>query len=257
MICSILVYARALKTSNNLPMLLGLYLYLIGVKRRTISVLARLGVILLYRIVNIQRKELADLRKVPSLLRIYPPYYLGRYQQLILLQKRITYLSRAYRNKVIISQDNFNYNQNVRYQTLRELVKYISATTRKLYISYYMPTGGLYRLILRPKVTLNPYDIYLAASNQDDKILYGCQRYQIIEAIRYTYRKAIKELFTNYNPITIGQIRKQVILIDWLKLLLIKRLPPRKIPYYGLSPIIENEGIISSIYSVINIVFTE
>ena len=60
-------------------MLLGLHLYLIGVKRRTISVLAGLGIILLYQTVNIWRKELANLKKVLSLLHIYPPYYLGYY----------------------------------------------------------------------------------------------------------------------------------------------------------------------------------
>ena len=47
----------------------------------------------------------------------------------------------------------------------RELVKYIFTTTRKLYIGYCMPARGLYRLILRPKVALNLYNIYLAASN--------------------------------------------------------------------------------------------
>ena len=79
MICFILVHARVLKTSNNLSILLGLYLHLIGVKRRTINVLAGLSIILLYRTVNIRRKELADLKKVLFFLRIYPPYYLGRY----------------------------------------------------------------------------------------------------------------------------------------------------------------------------------
>ena len=79
MICSILAHARVLKTSNNLPMLLELHLHSMGVKWRTISVFAGLGIILPYRTVNIRREELADFRKVPSLLCIYPPCYLGRY----------------------------------------------------------------------------------------------------------------------------------------------------------------------------------
>ena len=52
-------------------------------------------------------------------------------------------------------------------------------------------------------------------------------------------------------------MRKQVIFIDWPELPSIKCLPPCKTPYYGLGPIIENEGTISGTYSVIDIVFTE
>ena len=52
-------------------------------------------------------------------------------------------------------------------------------------------------------------------------------------------------------------MRKQVIFINWLELLLIKYLPLCKIPYYSLSPIIENKGTISDIYNIIDIVFTK
>jgi hypothetical protein len=78
MICSILAHARAPKTSNNLHMLLGLHLHSMGVKRRTISVLAGLGITSPYRTVNTRRGELANLGKVPSLLRICPCYFLMR-----------------------------------------------------------------------------------------------------------------------------------------------------------------------------------
>ena len=78
MICSILAHARAPKTSNNLPMLLGLYLHSMGVKRRAISVLAGLGITSSYRTVNNRRGELADIGKVPSLLRISPFCFLAR-----------------------------------------------------------------------------------------------------------------------------------------------------------------------------------
>ena len=111
--------------------------------------------------------------------------------------------------------------------------------------------------MLHPKVALDPCDIYLATSNQDDEILHGCQRYWIAEAIRYTHREAVEELFTNHNPTATGQMRKQVVLTDWPELPSIERLPPRKTPHYGLGPILENEGTISGTYSVIDIVFTE
>ena len=77
MICSILAHARTLKTSNNLPMLLGLHLHSMGVKQHTISMLAGLGITSPYQMVNIQLRELADIGKVPSLLCIYPPLVPG------------------------------------------------------------------------------------------------------------------------------------------------------------------------------------
>jgi hypothetical protein len=41
--------------------------------------------------------------------------------------------------------------------------------------------------MLRPEIALDPCDIYLAAGNQNDEILQGCQRYWIAEAIRYVH----------------------------------------------------------------------
>jgi len=79
MICSILAQARAPRKCTNLPMLLGIHLYSMGVKRRSLNVLAQLGVTSSYWAINKQRGELAELGKVPSLLRIYPPCYLTRY----------------------------------------------------------------------------------------------------------------------------------------------------------------------------------
>jgi hypothetical protein len=76
MVCSILAHARAPRISNNFPMLLGLHLHSMGVKRRTISVLAGLGVTSSYKAIGNRYGELADNGKVPFYLRIYSPYYL-------------------------------------------------------------------------------------------------------------------------------------------------------------------------------------
>ena len=51
-------------------MLLGLHLHSMGVKRRTLNVLAGLGVTSSYRAVNTKYSELADNGKVSFLLRI-------------------------------------------------------------------------------------------------------------------------------------------------------------------------------------------
>ena len=111
--------------------------------------------------------------------------------------------------------------------------------------------------MLRPEVALDPCDIYLAAGNQDDDVLHNCQRYWIAEAIRYTHREAVEELFAEHNTTITGQIRKGVTLTDWPELPSINRLPPRKTPHYGLGPILENEGTISGTYSVIDTIFSE
>jgi hypothetical protein len=54
--------------------------------------------------------------------------------------------------------------------------------------------------MLRPGIALDPCDIYLAAGNREDEILHGRQRYWIAEAIRYTHREAVEELFTDRSP---------------------------------------------------------
>ena len=63
MICSILAYGRTPRKCNNLPMLLGLHLHSMGVKRRTINVLAGLGVSSSYRAVNIKQESWLILAK--------------------------------------------------------------------------------------------------------------------------------------------------------------------------------------------------
>jgi hypothetical protein len=64
MVCSILECAFALRKSNNLPMLIGLYLHEMGVKRRVISFLAGLGINSSYKTIMDRRKELAELGQV-------------------------------------------------------------------------------------------------------------------------------------------------------------------------------------------------
>jgi len=88
--------------------------------------------------------------------------------------------------------------------------------------------------MLRPDVALDPCDIYLAAGNRNDEILQGCQRYWIAEAIRYTHREAVEELFADHNPTIAGQTRKRAVLTGWPELPSIERLPPRKTLHYPL-----------------------
>jgi hypothetical protein len=71
---------------------------------------------------------------------------------------------------VIFSWDNFDYNQTVRHQTLREPAQYIYATTGKLCIGHNLPIGGLSRSMFHPEVNLDPCDIYLVAGNADANI---------------------------------------------------------------------------------------
>jgi hypothetical protein len=166
-------------------------------------------------------------------------------------------IAKTYCSQIIVSWDNFDYNQSFRHQTLREQAKHISATTGKLCIGHYMPPKGLRYTMLHPEVTLNPCDITLAAGNREDEVLHACHHYWIAEAIRYTHRAAVEKLFGDHNPIITGGMRRRTILTGWPELPTVERLPPRKTPHYGLGPILENEGTISGTYSVIDTVFTE
>jgi hypothetical protein len=67
MICSILAHGHTPRKCNNLPMLLGLHLHSMGVKRRTINLLAGLGVISSYWTISNRQTELADIGKVSLL----------------------------------------------------------------------------------------------------------------------------------------------------------------------------------------------
>jgi hypothetical protein len=64
MIFSILASGFAPRKSNNFPILIGLYLHAMGVKRRVISFLAGLGINSPYKTIMDRRKELADLGQV-------------------------------------------------------------------------------------------------------------------------------------------------------------------------------------------------
>jgi hypothetical protein len=79
MICSILAQGRAPRKCTNLPMLLGLHLHSMGLKRRSLNVLAGLGVTSSYRAISSRRGELAEIGKVPSPSRISLPCFLARY----------------------------------------------------------------------------------------------------------------------------------------------------------------------------------
>jgi hypothetical protein len=104
--------------------------------------------------------------------------------------------ARATRKNLIVSWDNFDYNQTVRHQTIRDPSEHISATTGKLCIGQSIPAGGLLRSMFHPEVPLSPFDIYMAPGNQNDEVFHQCQRHWIAEAIRYTHREAVETLFT-------------------------------------------------------------
>jgi hypothetical protein len=60
-----------------------------------------------------------------------------------------------------------------------------------------MPIGGLRKSMFHSNVVLSVKDVRLWPGNQDDKILHQTQRYWIAEAIRYTHRIAIHDVFTD------------------------------------------------------------
>src|ERR1700722_10641407 len=128
----------------------------------------------------------------------------------------------------IICWDNFDYNQSVRHQALRDVSTHICATTGKLCIGQTMPTQGLCRSMFHPEVPLQRQDIYSAPPNLADSILHDCQRYHIAEAIRYCHRDAVEALFTDAQPIQIGPMRPRTCLVDWPEFPTVERLAPQK-----------------------------
>src|SRR5467141_4521527 len=102
-------------------------------------------------------------------------------------------------DSIIVSWDNFDYNQTVRHQTLRDPSKHVCATTGKLSIGHYIPNGGLTRSMFRPEIPLSTKDVYDAPGTQTNDISTQCQRFWIAEAIRYTHKTAVDAIFAG-NP---------------------------------------------------------
>lgn len=77
MVCSILAHVRAPRISNNLSYIVRVTFAFNGVKQRTVSMLAGLGVTSSYNAISNRYGEQADKGKVLFHLRIYSPYYLN------------------------------------------------------------------------------------------------------------------------------------------------------------------------------------
>jgi hypothetical protein len=92
-----------------------------------------------------------------------------------IVQDQLKSLAQASQHNIVVSWDNFDYNQTVRHQTLRDPAKHISATTGKLCISQYIPNGGLLSSMFYPEIPLTVNDVYLVAGNQLDDIKMQCQ----------------------------------------------------------------------------------
>lgn len=148
---------------------------------------------------------------------------------------------------IIVSWDNFDYNETVRHLTLREQPKHISATTGKFCIAHYVPDGGLLSSMFHPEVQLAPRHVRFAPGNLPDNVSIQCQRYWIAEAIRYTHRVAVESIFAA-SPSSTN-------LVGYPEFPSVERLYTRKTPHFGLSPIQENEGTIQGTYQVIDKIF--
>ncbi|RJE22628.1 hypothetical protein PHISCL_05051 [Aspergillus sclerotialis] len=210
-----IAYAYAPNTYDNFPVLLGVHLHAMGVKRRTLNVLAGLGLIPSYQTIMRRRAE--------------PPRWpqLEKYHTLF---QQIKGIAQSARQRIIISWDNFDYSETVRHQSLWEPAKHICATTGKLCISQNLPGDGLHKSMFRPHLALDPNDVCFMSGNRDDEILHQTQRYWIAEAIRDTHRDAIHDTFTDE-------------LDGWPQFQCVERLLPQNTRHYSLGPILENEAL--------------
>lgn len=171
-------------------------------------------------------------------------------------QDRLKNLSQASWRNIVVSWDNFDYNETVRHQTLRDPAKHICATTGKLCIGQYIPDGGLSSSMFRPEIPLTVDDVYLAAGNDTKDINQDCQRFWIAEAIRYIHREAVESIFATNQSSTSKISTDGSPPLRYPEFPLVERLTPRKTPHFGLGPILENEGTIQGTYQVIDKIFT-
>jgi hypothetical protein len=155
---------------NALQSLLGIHLHSMGVKRTTLDLLAGLGVILNY-----------------STIMNYGAVLAGKGVA------RLKELAQTLPDELVVVWDNFDYNQTVRHQTLRDPSKHVCATTGKLCIGHCIPSGGLTKSMLHLEIPLTVDNIYSAPGNHFDDTNIQCQRFWIAEAIRYTHQAAVDQ----------------------------------------------------------------
>jgi hypothetical protein len=102
-------------------------------------------------------------------------------------QDRLKSLAQTSCHNIVVSWDNFDYNQTVRHQTLRDPAKHVCATTGKLCISQYIPDGGLLSSMFHPEIPLTIDNVYLSPGNDTKDINQECQQFWIAEAICYIH----------------------------------------------------------------------
>lgn len=246
MISSILAYASSVKKRNNLPTFIGIFLHAHGVKRRVLDLFTGLGIIPSYLTIQRRRSSLVEIGKVtPLSCMLLASQISVTFKSLadFCTQRDLREIGQSARLQSIICWDNFDYNQNVRHQTLREPSEHISATTGKLCLGISIPPAGLSNSMFDQTIHLDPNDIFLAPGNQYGDIYRQSQLYWVAEAIRYCHPDAIEYLFPNGK--------------GWPEFPMIKCLPPQVTSHHSLGPILENEGTIDGTYNVIDNIFKE
>lgn len=145
----------------------------------------------------------------------------------------------------MISWDNFDYNQNVRHQTLRDSGSHFCATTGKACLGQYIPDGGLDRAQFHPKVKLQSPHIVLNDGNRENETMFQRQNHWIAEAIRYVHGTAIDAIFQKNNDSQ----------HQYPEFPVIDRLPPQQTVHHDLGPILQNEGTVKGTYGVLHDIF--
>lgn len=242
MIISMIAYQQAPRTYNQFSFHLGIYLHSLGAKRRALSTLAGLGVIPSYTTIARKYDDLIKLGKVTSLcgrIILLQPFSVYSTNANIFLQNQIREIAQTHVRDIIICWDNFDYNQTVRHQTLREPSKHFCATTGKLCVGLDIPPGGLKQEMCNLSIELQPFDVLCADGNANDAILYQQQQYWITEAIRYCYPEAVNHIFEK-----LPNIQPQFPTIN--------RIKPHITAHRSLGPILENEGTTDGTYAVLD-----
>ncbi|KAI5298673.1 DNA damage-inducible protein 1 [Ascosphaera pollenicola] len=219
---SIIARCRHRQLNNNFPMMLGLYLHSLGLKRRALTVLHGLGLIPSYRRLMLNLYEIV------------------RFTVTVLPQ-----LPQQYRRRFLICWDNFDYRDDVHHVTAANQGNHICTTTGLFLESLVIPPEGISLSDFKPEVLLDQYHLLDHGVIQTDETEKKLQAFWIFQALRSVYETEIDPAFEKTPALHASKPAFPFI----------KTLGKHKTVHRELGPIKYNESTLSRSFEVIEDIF--
>ncbi|KAH7119247.1 hypothetical protein EDB81DRAFT_815518 [Dactylonectria macrodidyma] len=217
-ITSILCYSRASEGSNKFPRVFGAFLHSNGVKRRVLNLLHQFGLCEGYWGVHKHLEAVAE-------------------------QAKETVRRCGQQLDACVVYDNFDYREGVKHQLISNHAEMRSVTTGKVFRGADIPPGGLRKSMLHREVPLTIEDLlYSPGAAIYDETAAEIDTYFIAEAIRATYPKSVKSIFSKSD-------------IPFPPMPIVELLGLRKTDSKTLGPILFNEGTLDGSYEVVESIY--